>query len=226
MRWVLCFMAHRSMPQPGSAGPSPVHPASLRPVPEKAKAPVSTLPERPKRSSFDYWALVFATFVVAAILLVTWRLGGIFWGSSAPSANSNSSAASRVSIPAGNSVALVASARHAGPESAQSKKSTSGETRPQSERKETSAQPVIVRAIVGVDGTVKQAKVVRGNPALAEAALETVRQLNFTPYAPNGTAVEFETEVAVSKPRGPQGARESIQISVPQQTETIQTSHP
>jgi hypothetical protein len=205
----------------------------LRPVSEKAKVPVSTLTERSKPSSFDYWAFVFGAFMVAAILLVAWRLGGIFLGASAAPSSATPHTTSRTSTPAISAVAPITSTGRAGPEQAVrpkhdeiAKTSSPNQARPQSEQKEASVQPVIVRAIVGVDGTVKQAKVIRGNSALAEAALATVRRLNFTPYAPNGTAVEFETEVAVSRPRGTQGSQESIQISVPQPTETIQSNHP
>ena len=48
---------------------------------------------------------------------------------------------------------------------------------------------VIVELVIGPDGRVTDAKVLRSIPALDEAALEAVRQWTYTPTLLNGVAV-------------------------------------
>jgi len=57
---------------------------------------------------------------------------------------------------------------------------------------------VVLRAIVGKDGTVKDLRVVSGNPFLTAAALDAVRQWQFKPYILNGAPIEIETQVTVN----------------------------
>jgi len=57
---------------------------------------------------------------------------------------------------------------------------------------------VVLRAIVGKDGTVQDLRVVSGSPLLASSALEAVRQWQFKPYLLNGAPIEVETQVTVN----------------------------
>jgi periplasmic protein TonB len=45
---------------------------------------------------------------------------------------------------------------------------------------------VVLRAMVGKDGSVKDVRVISGNPLLTGAALDAVRQWQFKPYVLNG----------------------------------------
>jgi len=56
---------------------------------------------------------------------------------------------------------------------------------------------VVIEAIIGTDGTVKDATVVKSVPMLEEAALGAVRLWQFTPTKLNGVAVEVIITVAV-----------------------------
>jgi len=58
--------------------------------------------------------------------------------------------------------------------------------------------PVILEVQIGKDGSVRQADVVSGDPLLAPAALAAVRRWKYQPYAPDGTPVEFATQVTVN----------------------------
>ena len=57
---------------------------------------------------------------------------------------------------------------------------------------------VVVEAIVGLDGKVKDAKVISGHPLLREAALRAVRSWTFKPATINGIAVEAPTRAEVN----------------------------
>jgi protein TonB len=57
---------------------------------------------------------------------------------------------------------------------------------------------ITVLAIVGVDGRVREARVVNGIPLLSDAALEAVRQWRYQPQLLNGQPCEFELTVSVS----------------------------
>jgi len=56
---------------------------------------------------------------------------------------------------------------------------------------------VVLRAIVGRDGTIQNAEVISGNPLLTQAALDAVKQWRFRPYVLQGKLVEVETQVTV-----------------------------
>ena len=60
------------------------------------------------------------------------------------------------------------------------------------------AGPVIIQAWVGVDGKVKDAKILVSIPLLDAAALEAVRQWEFAPVRTNGTPVAVTTTVVVN----------------------------
>jgi TonB family protein len=64
--------------------------------------------------------------------------------------------------------------------------------------KETKAQGMVVLdAVIGSDGTVRDLRPVSGPDVLESAALEAVRWWRFEPYRINGKPVEVETTVAV-----------------------------
>jgi periplasmic protein TonB len=57
---------------------------------------------------------------------------------------------------------------------------------------------VVLRAVIGTDGEVRQIEVLSGNPILAEAARAAVRQWRYRPTLLDGQAVEVETQVTVN----------------------------
>jgi len=56
---------------------------------------------------------------------------------------------------------------------------------------------VVLRAMVGADGTIEQIQVISGHPILVQEAREAVRQWRYRPYFLNGMAIPVETEVTV-----------------------------
>jgi len=58
--------------------------------------------------------------------------------------------------------------------------------------------PVVLSVLVDTDGMVEQVHVVSGEPQLAGAAEDAVRQWRFQPYLSHGQAAEFETRVTVN----------------------------
>jgi TonB family protein len=57
---------------------------------------------------------------------------------------------------------------------------------------------VVLKAVVGSDGTVKQVEVLSGDRALALAAVRAVRQWRYAPPQVDGRTVEAETHVTIS----------------------------
>ena len=57
---------------------------------------------------------------------------------------------------------------------------------------------VTIDAIIATDGTVKDARILRGNPLLNQAALDAVLQWTFTPTLLNGAPVEVQMTVTVN----------------------------
>jgi len=57
---------------------------------------------------------------------------------------------------------------------------------------------VVLRAIIGKDGDIKELGLVSGHPLLAPAAIEAVRQWHYRAYLLNGEPVEVETIVTVN----------------------------
>ena len=57
---------------------------------------------------------------------------------------------------------------------------------------------VELRAIIGRDGSVSSIEVLSGNPLLARAAVEAVRQWRYRPTILDGEAVEVETRITVN----------------------------
>ena len=57
---------------------------------------------------------------------------------------------------------------------------------------------VTVSLLIDTDGTVEKATAVDGDPILAQAAVEAVKQWRYTPYFLNGEPIEVETNAVVS----------------------------
>ena len=56
---------------------------------------------------------------------------------------------------------------------------------------------IVLQAMVDENGKVADAKVVEGNPALADAAVRAVKQWKYRPYLRDGKAVPFQTVVLI-----------------------------
>jgi len=69
---------------------------------------------------------------------------------------------------------------------------------PEEARQQHIQGPVVLNALVGEDGSVRELKVVSGNPELVKAASDAVRQWRFQPHHLKGRPVEFETRITVN----------------------------
>jgi periplasmic protein TonB len=56
---------------------------------------------------------------------------------------------------------------------------------------------VLLHAIIGKDGSVRELQVISGNPILAQTAIAAVRQWRYRPTLLNGEAVDVDTIVSV-----------------------------
>lgn len=57
--------------------------------------------------------------------------------------------------------------------------------------------PVVLRAVIGEDGKVRGISVVKGDPTLAKAATEAVRQWRYKPYELNHKPVAISTDITI-----------------------------
>ena len=57
---------------------------------------------------------------------------------------------------------------------------------------------VVLHAIIGKDGAVKQVQVISGSPMLATAAANALKQWRYKPYVLNGQPVEVDTTINVN----------------------------
>jgi TonB family protein len=57
---------------------------------------------------------------------------------------------------------------------------------------------VLLKAVIGADGTVRELHVIDGHPLLAPAAIEAVKRWKYKPYYVKGKPVEVETTITVS----------------------------
>ena len=57
---------------------------------------------------------------------------------------------------------------------------------------------VVLLAVIGMDGTVKDVRVESGLPILAQAAIEAVKQWRYRPYMINGEPVEVDSRITIS----------------------------
>jgi protein TonB len=69
---------------------------------------------------------------------------------------------------------------------------------PEAARQQHIQGPVVLNVLVGRSGLVREAGVISGDPQLAKAATDAVRQWRFNPHKLNGKAVEFETRITVN----------------------------
>jgi TonB family protein len=69
---------------------------------------------------------------------------------------------------------------------------------PEAARQQHIQGPVVLNVLVGPTGLVREASVISGDPLLAKAATDAVRQWRFNPHQLNGKAVEFETRITVN----------------------------
>jgi TonB family protein len=69
---------------------------------------------------------------------------------------------------------------------------------PEAARQQRVEGPVVLEALVGEDGTVKQLSVTSGNSLLATAASDAVRRWRFAPLVQNGQAVRFQTQIKIN----------------------------
>lgn len=56
---------------------------------------------------------------------------------------------------------------------------------------------VILQATIGTKGNIANLKVVQGNPLLAAAAMNAVKQWRYRPYVLNGDPVDLETTIKI-----------------------------
>ena len=57
---------------------------------------------------------------------------------------------------------------------------------------------VVLQAVIGKDGTIRELRLVSGHPMLAPAAIEAVKLWRYRPYLLNGDPVEVDTQVNVN----------------------------
>jgi periplasmic protein TonB len=57
---------------------------------------------------------------------------------------------------------------------------------------------VVLMAVIGKDGTVRDVRVESGLPMLAEAAIEAVKQWRYRPYLLNGEPVEIDSQITIN----------------------------
>jgi TonB family protein len=69
---------------------------------------------------------------------------------------------------------------------------------PEEARRQHTQGAVVMKALVGIDGSVQEVKVISGDPQLAKAATEAVRQWRFRPHDLKGKPAEFETRITVN----------------------------
>jgi TonB family protein len=72
---------------------------------------------------------------------------------------------------------------------------------PASARSSGAEGPVVLRAVIDENGKVSSAQVVQGNAALADAAVNAVKQWRYRPYTRDGKVVPFQTVVQIDFPR-------------------------
>jgi len=57
---------------------------------------------------------------------------------------------------------------------------------------------VVLLAMIGKDGTVRDVRVQSGSPALAQAAIDAVKQWRYRPYLLNGEPVEVDSQITIN----------------------------
>jgi TonB family protein len=69
---------------------------------------------------------------------------------------------------------------------------------PEEARQQHIQGPVVMNAVVGIDGSVRELKAISGDPQLAKAAADAVRQWRFQPHRLKDKPVEFEARITVN----------------------------
>jgi hypothetical protein len=226
-------MAHRPMPKPDSAGgklpvarlPLPIIPKDIISKNDQEHTLDIQCPiNAPKRNVFppsrDYWTLGFAAFLFLVVLLLGWRITTFFWKKTEAVQYQHLGRTVNTPHPATIPKINAKSVQN----NLTTKKPSLVSSEATKEKSSSQSEPVIVHVVIGADGKVKEAEVVRGDARFAAATLKTVEQLDFTPYTPHGAAEEFETEVIVSNPNTQKDSLKGIQISIPQATAHSQPS--
>ncbi len=77
---------------------------------------------------------------------------------------------------------------------------------PESLRRKGVHGDVVLQALIGKDGLVDSVSVVSGNPQLAAAALDAVKQWKYQTYIHNGAPASFQTNVTVAFEPAPKSA--------------------
>jgi periplasmic protein TonB len=57
---------------------------------------------------------------------------------------------------------------------------------------------VVLLAVIGKDGTVQDVRVEKGEPVLAQAAIDAVKQWRYRPYLLNGEPVEIDSQITIN----------------------------
>jgi protein TonB len=57
---------------------------------------------------------------------------------------------------------------------------------------------VVLMAVIGKDGTVRDVRVESGLPVLAQAAIEAVKQWRYRPYILNGEPIEIDSQITIN----------------------------
>lgn len=57
---------------------------------------------------------------------------------------------------------------------------------------------VVLQAVIGIDGGVRQLRVLSGDPRLANAAIEAVKKWRYRPFMLDGKPVEGETTITLN----------------------------
>jgi protein TonB len=57
---------------------------------------------------------------------------------------------------------------------------------------------VVLMAVIGTDGSVKDVRVESGLPMLAQAAIDAVKQWRYKPYILNGEPVEIDSRITIN----------------------------
>jgi len=69
---------------------------------------------------------------------------------------------------------------------------------------------VVLRALIGTDGSIENLTLVSGHPMLAPAAIEAVKQWKYEPFLLNGQPSKVETEVTVNFALSPPSPADGI----------------
>jgi len=57
---------------------------------------------------------------------------------------------------------------------------------------------VVLRAVIGKDGSVQNVRVESGLPVLAQAAIDAVKQWRYKPYLLNGEPIEVDSQITIN----------------------------